>query len=94
MIDSIYIAKLAIKNYLGIDENYWNLNNLDSKYSIVIELVKENYDKYKSVTNGLVGINSISQGSQNISFNSNISNILITEEIKLLLPRPKSFYVW
>jgi hypothetical protein len=94
MIDSIEIAKLSIKNYLGIDENYWNLNNLDSKYSLIIELVKENYDKYKSVTNGLVGINSISQGSQSISFNGNISNVLITEEIKLLLPKSKSFYAW
>ncbi|WP_195954409.1 hypothetical protein [Clostridium tertium] len=94
MIDSIEIAKLAIRNYLNIDEDYWNLNNLASKYSLVIELVKENYDKYKSATNGLIGINSISQGSQSISFNSNISNTLITDEIKLLLPKPKSFYTW
>ena len=94
MIDYKEVAILAIKNYLNINDEYWNINNLTEKYALPISIIQENYEKYKSATGGLVGVNSMTQGSQSISFNSSISNVLITEEVKMLLPKPRKFYAW
>lgn len=90
MINTRAIAILAVNNYLKT--NYIDLE-IEAKYGIVLDVIEENYKNYTSATSGISSINSISQGSQSISFN-NLQNSLITEEVKLLLPKPMNFQTW
>ena len=51
--------------------------------------MKDSYTKSNMAKGGLSGVNSISQGSQSISFNTNNeSNSFISDDVKALLPRP------
>lgn len=78
----------SIRNYLNVaGKEKWTDDYIKSNYAMAIKVIINNYKNVLEVNNGISNINSISQGEQSISFNSN-SNSLITDEVKLLLPRP------
>ena len=78
----------AIRQYLNVEgmEKFTD-DYIKKSYSIVIEVMKDNYTKSNMAKGGLSGVNSISQGSQSISFNGE-SNGFISDEVKALLPMP------
>ena len=78
----------AIRQYLNVDgmEKFTD-EYITETYSIAIEVMKDSYTQSSMAKGGLSGVNSISQGSQSISFNSD-SNGFISDEVKALLPRP------
>lgn len=92
MINELYLDEMAInaiRHYLNVEgKAKWNDAYIILNYDTAIELIKDNYKSYINVTGGTSNISSISQGGQSISFNSGISNNLITEEVKILLPKP------
>ncbi|WP_346886447.1 hypothetical protein [Clostridium sp. UBA4395] len=82
------IAINSIKNYLNVvGKEKWTDDYIKSNYIMAIKVIIDNYKNMIEVNNGISNISSISQGGQSISFNSN-SNSFISEEVKLLLPRP------
>lgn len=104
-----YLKKMIceiIRNYLKVkkhfDENkdsetyleeIWSDGYIEEHYLFALNLMIENYKNLNEMTNGISNINSISQGGQSVSFNSN-SNIFLTEEIKILLPTPVNVFSW
>lgn len=76
-------AILVIRNYLNknLSDEYIRKN-----YALAIDQLIENANKINSAK--LVGVKSISEGNQSISFDSNIEAWSITEDIKFLLPMP------
>ncbi|GAA0768601.1 hypothetical protein GCM10008908_09150 [Clostridium subterminale] len=82
------IAINSIKNYLNVvGKEKWTDDYIKSNYVMAIKVIIDNYKNMIEVNNGISNISSISQGGQSISFNSN-SNSFISEEVRLLLPRP------
>ncbi|WP_346879023.1 hypothetical protein [Clostridium sp. UBA7791] len=82
------IAISSIRNYLNVvGKESWTDGYIKSNYAMAIKVIINNYKNVLEVSNGISNINSVSRGVQSISFNSN-SNSLISDEVKLLLPRP------
>lgn len=81
------IAIIVIKNYLNVkDKELWTNDYIRSNYSMAIKLIINNYKNISEINNGISNISSISQGGQSISFNS--ATNFITEDVKLILPKP------
>ncbi|MGN9161222.1 hypothetical protein [Clostridium sulfidigenes] len=76
-------AILVIRNYLNRD-----LSDIYIKknYSLAIDQLIENASKINSAKS--VGVKSMSEGNQSISFDSNIEAWTITPDVKALLPTP------
>lgn len=76
-------AILVIRNYLNKDlsDNYISKN-----YELAIDQLIENANIINSTK--LVGVKSMSEGNQSISFDSNIEAWSITADVKALLPTP------
>ena len=76
-------AILVIRNYLNknLSDSYIKKN-----YAFAIDQLIENSNKINSAK--LVGVSSMSEGNQSISFNSNVEAWSITEDVKSLLPTP------
>ena len=76
-------AILVIKNYLNrnLSDEYIKKN-----YVLAIDQLIENANKINSAK--LVGVKSMSEGNQSISFDSNVEAWSITEDVKFLLPVP------
>lgn len=76
-------AVLVIKNYLNrnLSDKYIREN-----YALAIDQLIENASKINSTK--LVGIKSMSEGNQSITFDSNIEAWSITADVKALLPIP------
>lgn len=76
-------AILVIRNYLNknISDDYILKN-----YSLAIDQLIENASKINSAKS--VGVKSMSEGNQSISFDSNIEAWTITPDVKVLLPTP------
>ncbi len=76
-------AILVIRNYLNRD-----LSDIYIKknYSLAIDQLIENASKINSAKS--VGVKSMSEGNQSISFDSNIEAWTITPDVKVLLPTP------
>lgn len=76
-------AILVIKNYLNrnVSDNYIKKN-----YALAIDQLVENANRINSTK--LVGVKSMSEGNQSISFDSNIEAWSITSDVKALLPTP------
>lgn len=76
-------AILVIRNYLNrnLSDEYIKKN-----YALAIEQLIENANKINSAK--LVGVKSMSEGNQSISFDSNVEAWSITEDVKFLLPVP------
>lgn len=76
-------AILVIRNYLNknLSDDYILKN-----YSLAIDQLIENASKINSAKS--VGVKSMSEGNQSISFDSNIEAWTITPDVKVLLPNP------
>ncbi|WP_346890746.1 hypothetical protein [Clostridium sp. UBA3887] len=76
-------AILVIRNYLNknLSDDYILKN-----YSLAIDQLIENASKINSSKS--VGVKSMSEGNQSISFDSNIEAWTITPDVKVLLPTP------
>lgn len=76
-------AILVIRNYLNrnLSDEYIKKN-----YALAIEQLIENANKINSAK--LVGVKSMSEGNQSISFDSNVEAWSVTEDVKFLLPVP------
>ena len=76
-------AILVIKNYLNrsLNDDYIKKN-----YALAIDQLIENANKINSTK--MVGVKSMSEGNQSISFDSNIEAWSITADVKALLPSP------
>lgn len=76
-------AILVIRNYLNrnLSDEYIKKN-----YTLAIDQLIENANKINSAK--LVGVKSMSEGNQSISFDSNIEAWSITTDVKALLPTP------
>lgn len=76
-------AILVIRNYLNrnLSDKYIKKN-----YALAIDQLIENANKINSAK--LVGVKSMSEGNQSISFDSNVEAWSITEDVKFLLPVP------
>lgn len=76
-------AILTIRNYLNrsLSDEYIKKN-----YALAIDQLIENANKLNSTKS--VGIKSMSEGNQSISFDSNIEAWSITADVKALLPTP------
>ena len=76
-------AILVIRNYLNRN---FNDEYIKRNYGLAIDQLIENANKINSAK--LVGVSSMSEGNQSISFNSNVEAWSITEDVKSLLPTP------
>lgn len=76
-------AILVIRNYLNknLSDEYIKKN-----YTLAIDQLIENANKINSAK--LVGVKSMSEGNQSISFDSNIEAWVVTTDVKSLLPTP------
>lgn len=76
-------AILVIRNYLNknLSDQYIKKN-----YALAIDQLIENANMLNS--RKLVGVKSMSEGNQSISFNSNIEAWSVTADVKALLPVP------
>ena len=76
-------AILVIKNYLNrnVSDNYIKKN-----YALAIDQLIENANRINSIKT--VGVKSMSEGNQSISFDSNVEAWSITSDVKALLPTP------
>lgn len=74
-------AILVIRNYLNrsLSDQYIKKN-----YALAIDQIIENANRINSTK--LVGVKSMSEGNQSISFDSNIEAWSITADVKSLLP--------
>lgn len=76
-------AILVIRNYLNknLSDQYIKKN-----YALAIDQLIENANMLNS--RKIVGVKSMSEGNQSISFNSNIEAWSVTADVKALLPVP------
>lgn len=76
-------AIVVIRNYLNknLSDQY-----IKENYTLAIDQLIENANKINSAK--LVGVKSMSEGNQSISFDSNIEAWSITADVKSLLPAP------
>lgn len=76
-------AIIVIKNYLNknLSDEY-----IKKKYALAIDQLIENANKINSIKT--VGVKSMSEGNQSISFDSNVEAWSITSDVKALLPTP------
>lgn len=76
-------AILVIRNYLNrdISDNYIKKN-----YVLAIEQLIENANKINSMK--AIGVKSMSEGNQSISFENGAEAWSVTEDVKMLLPTP------
>lgn len=76
-------AILVIRNYLNknLSDKYIKKN-----YALAIDQLIENANMLNS--RKLVGVKSMSEGNQSISFDSNIEAWSVTADVKALLPVP------
>lgn len=76
-------AIVVIRNYLNknLSDQY-----IKENYVLAIDQLIENANKINSAK--LVGVKSMSEGNQSISFDSNIEAWSMTADVKALLPTP------
>lgn len=76
-------AIVVIRNYLNknLSDQY-----IKENYTLAIDQLIENANKINSAK--LVGVKSMSEGNQSVSFDSNIEAWTITADVKSLLPTP------
>lgn len=85
------MACISIKNYLN-SSKYTEQYILEN-FTLAIKVLVNNAKNILSTTNGL-NISSVSKGNQSISFNSNIEIMVISSDVKTLLPKPINFIAW
>lgn len=86
------IAIISIQNYLN--NSKYTKEYVEKNFTIAIKIIINNLKANDEVCGGISNVSSISQGNMSISFNTNIKNIVITEDVKTVLPRPINFMAW
>lgn len=86
------IAISLIQNYYDYESKY-NDDYIKTRLSIPLKMIINNIQSVDDLA-GITNLSSISQGSRSVSFNSNIKNMYLTEEVKAVLPPKKNFYAW
>ena len=76
-------AILVIRNYLNRN---FNDEYIKRNYGLAIDQLIENANKINATKP--VGVKSMSEGNQSISFESNLEAWAITSDVKALLPAP------
>lgn len=76
-------AILVIRNYLNrnLSDSY-----IKNNYVLAIDQLIENATKLQSMK--MVGVKSMSEGNQSISFDTGAEAWSITDDVKMLLPTP------
>lgn len=76
-------AIIAIKNYLNrnFSDDYIKKN-----FALAIDQIIENANKINSAK--LVGVSSMREGNQSITFSNNVEAWSVTDDIRSLLPSP------
>ncbi|MHB7978938.1 hypothetical protein CF067_00860 [Clostridium sporogenes] len=76
-------AILVIRNYLNKDlEDEYILEN----YDLAVDQLIQNAEELRSIKT--LGVNSMSEGNQSVSFENGVNPWTITDDIKTLLPIP------
>lgn len=86
-------AIAVIKNYLNVEDNpVWTNEYILNEYDFVVDQIIENATNIKNVKK--VGVTSISEGKQSMSFEGGTEAWTITADVKAMLPKPyiKLFY--
>ena len=84
------MAVLAIFNYF--DEEY-SKEYIKDNFKLAIKVLINNSKALFDV-NRVAGVNSISQGSQSISFDSSVQAFSLTDDVLSLLPKKRNYHVW
>ncbi|MFA6867422.1 MAG: hypothetical protein WCR54_07900 [Clostridia bacterium] len=80
-------AILVIKNYLNVNGNLkYSDDYMMTEFELAIDELVENSIGIKSIKT--TGIKSKSEGTQSVTFESNIEAWTITDNVKMLLPLP------
>lgn len=89
--DSEYeqMACIAIRNYLKVKLTDEDIKN---KYPLALKRLIENSKNFDKTA--MAGVTSMSQGSRSITFEAGVESMSITNDVKMLLPKPKNFYAW
>lgn len=83
IVDIEEICVQAIKEYLNrplTDEE------IREKYRIALEVMEE--ETQEIMRNKTLGVTQVSQGSQSMSFDSNVQVFKVNDTVKALLPKP------
>ena len=83
IVDIEEICVQAIKEYLNrplTDEE------IREKYRIALEVMVE--ETQEIMRNKTLGVTQVSQGSQSMSFDSNVQTFKVNDTVKALLPKP------
>lgn len=76
-------AITSIRNYLNRD---YSDEEIEEKYFCAVEVMKESIKTMSDIR--IEGITSMSQGSQSMSFDSNVGVYNVTPGVAALLPKP------
>ena len=83
IVDIAEICVQAIKEYLNrplTDEE------IREKYRVALEVMVE--ETQEIMRNKTLGVTQVSQGSQSMSFDSNVQAFKVNDTVKALLPKP------
>lgn len=83
------MAVLAIYNYF---DGEYTKEQIEKDFNLAVKLLVSNAKKM--LTMKVAGVNSITQGSQSISFESGVEIFTLTSDVLALLPNKKTFKVW
>ena len=83
------MAVLAIYNYF---DGEYTKEQIEKDFNLAVKLLVSNAKKM--LTMKVAGVNSITQGSQSISFESGVEVFTLTSDVLALLPKKKTFKVW
>lgn len=76
-------AIIAIKNYLNRD---FSDDYIKKNFTLAIDQIIENANKINSAK--LVGVSSMREGNQSITFSNNVEAWSVTDDVRSLLPSP------
>lgn len=83
------MAILAIYNYFNGE---YTKEQIKKDFNLAVKVLVNNAKKM--LTMKVAGVNSITQGSQSISFESGVGIFTLTSDVLALLPKKKTFKVW
>lgn len=81
------IVCTAILNYLN--NSTYTKEDILIKFPDAVELA---FLEFKSIASQPTNVASMSQGSRSVTFKD--GSYILTDNVKLLLPKPKNFMVW
>lgn len=82
-VEKKQMAISSIKNYLNKD---FTDDYIEQNFGLAISRIIDNFEDILSSSRN--GISSITQGSQSITYDTGVETNQISDDIKLLLPKP------